>query len=91
MNVFIRTNPGKYPWSNGVTERDNGILGNMISKLLIYKSNIYSVDIIIAWAISAKNELHDYYGFRPHQLVVNKIPIFPDFSSITARFSGENK
>ena len=63
----------------------------MISKLLIYKSNIYSADIIIAWAISAKSELHDYYDFRPHQLVFNKIPIFPDFSSITARFSGENK
>ena len=63
----------------------------MINKLLIYKSNIYSVDIIIAWAIFGKNELHDYYGSRPNQLVFNKIPISPDFSSIAARFRRENK
>ena len=28
---------GESPWSNGITERHNAILGNMISKLLLDK------------------------------------------------------
>ena len=39
------------------------ILGNMINKLSIDNSNNYSADIIVAWAVFAKNVLHDYYGF----------------------------
>ena len=63
LNVFIRTNPGESPRTNEVTERHNVILGNMINKLSIDNSNNYSADIIVAWAVSAKNVLHDYYGF----------------------------
>ena len=74
LNVFIRTTPDEFPWSNGITERHNAILGNMINKLLIDNSNNYSVDIIVAWAVSAKNALHNYYGFSPNQLVFGKNP-----------------
>ena len=77
LNVFIRTNPGESSWSNGITGRHNTILGNMINKLLIDNSNNYSVDIIVAWAVSAKNALHNYYGFSPNQLVFGKNPNFP--------------
>ena len=45
LNVFIRTTLGESPWSNGITERHNAILGNMINKLLIDNSNNYSVGI----------------------------------------------
>ena len=38
-NVFVRTTQGESPWSNGITKRHNVILGNMINKLLIDKSN----------------------------------------------------
>ena len=61
LNVFIRTTPGESPWSNGITE--NAILWNMINKLLIDKSNNYSVDITVAMGC---------YGFSPNQLVFNK-------------------
>ena len=62
---------------NVFTERHNAILGNMIHKLLIDNSNGYSVDIIVAWAVSAKNALHNYYGFSPNQLEFGKNPNFP--------------
>ena len=39
LNVSIRTTPDESPWSNGITERHNTILGNMINKLLIDNSN----------------------------------------------------
>ena len=45
-------------WNN--RKRENEILGNMINKLLTDKSNNYSVDIIVAWAVSATNALHNY-------------------------------
>ena len=77
LNVFIRTTPGESPWSNGITERHNATLGNMINKLLIDNSNNYSVDIIVAWAVSAKNALHNYYGFSPYHSVFCKNPNFP--------------
>ena len=74
LNVFIRTTPEESPWINGITERHNSILGNIINKLLIDNSNNYSVDVIVAWFVSAKNALHNYYGFSPNQLVFSKNP-----------------
>ena len=41
-------------WNN----RHNTILRNTINKLLIDENYNYSVDIIVAWAVSAKNALH---------------------------------
>ena len=77
LNVLIRTTPGESPWSNGITERYNAILGKMINKQLIDDSNNYSVDITVAWAVSAKNALHYYYGFSPNQLEFSKNLNFP--------------
>ena len=77
LNVFIRTTPEESPWINGITERHNSILGNIINKLLIDNNNNYSVDVIVAWFVSAKNALHNYYGFSPNQLVFSKNPSVP--------------
>ena len=51
----------------------------MIHKLLIdnNNNNNYSVNIIVAWAVSTKNALYNYYGFSPNQLVYGKNPNFP--------------
>ena len=37
LNIFVMSTAGESPWSNGITERHNAILGNMISKLLLDK------------------------------------------------------
>ena len=77
LNIFIRTTPGESPWSNGITERHNAILGNMINKLMMDESKNYPIEVIVAWAVSAKNALHNAYGFSPNQLVFGKNPNFP--------------
>ena len=48
----------------------------MISKLLLDESNKYPIEIIVAWAVSAKNALHNCYGYSPNQLVFGKNPNF---------------
>ena len=35
LDIFVMSTPGEFPWSSGITERHNTILGNMISKLLL--------------------------------------------------------
>ena len=47
LNVFIRTTPGESPRSNGISEKYNAILGNMIKKLLIDKSIIIQLILLL--------------------------------------------
>ena len=68
---------GESPWYNGIKEKHNAILGNMISKLLLDKSNKYPIEIVVAWAVCAKKALHNCYGYSPNQLVLGKNPNFP--------------
>ena len=77
LNIFIRSTAGESPWSNGITERHSAIFGNMINKMLLDKSNKYPIDVIVAWAVSAKNALHNYYGYSPNQHVFGKNPNYP--------------
>ena len=49
----------------------------MISKLLLDESTKYSIEIIVTWAVSAKNDLHNCYGYSPNQLVFGKNQKFP--------------
>ena len=37
MNILIKSTAGEPPWSNGITERNNVILGNMKSNLMLDK------------------------------------------------------
>ena len=77
LNIFIRSTAGEPPQSNGITERHNAILDKMINKMLLHKSNKYPIDVMVAWAVSAKNALHNYYGYSPNQLVFGKNPNYP--------------
>ena len=77
LNIFVRSTASESPWSNGIKERHYAILGNMISKLLLDESNKYPIEIIVAWAVSAKNVLHNCHGYSPNQLVFGKNPNFP--------------
>ena len=54
LNIFERSTACELPWSNGIIERKNVILGNMINKLLLDKSNKHPIETIVAWAVSEK-------------------------------------
>ncbi|CAF2215336.1 unnamed protein product [Rotaria magnacalcarata] len=75
FNVIVRTTAAESPWSNGLNERHNGVLGVMVLKILADVKCSFST--ALAWAISAKNTLHNAHGYSPNQLVFGKNPNFP--------------
>ena len=77
LNIIVHTTPAESPWSNGLNEQHNGILGEMVKKTL--EDTHCSFEIALAWAISAKNTLHGVHGFSPNQLVFSRNPNLPSF------------
>ena len=63
------------PWSNGVVEKHNGGIGNMMEKVL---SNVkFTFDNVLAWCFRAKNYLLSSYGYNPNEIVFGYNPNFP--------------
>ena len=75
LNIEVKTTGAEPPWSNGIIEQYNGIIGNMVDKIL-HDQNC-SVELALAWAVSAKNSLSNIFGCSPNQLVFGKNPNLP--------------
>ena len=75
LNTTIKTTAAESPWSNGINERHNAIIGNMAEK--IHNETKCSMDIAIASAVSSKNALANVHGYSPNQLVFGHNPNFP--------------
>lgn len=75
LNIKIKTTAAESPWSNGLVERHNGIIGENVTKIM----NDVKCDLSVAlsWAVSAKNSLQNVHGFSPNQLVFGRNPNFP--------------
>ena len=39
LKINIKMTAKESPWSNGLVERHNGVLGNTVGKMMSYKSN----------------------------------------------------
>lgn len=74
-NIRIRTTAAESPWSNGTVERHNAVVGESVDKIM-YETRC-SLDIALAWAVSAKNSLLNVHGYSPNQLVFGKNPNYP--------------
>ena len=77
FNIKVLTTSAESPWSNGVCERLNAILGASVDKI-IYETNC-DPHTALAWAVSARNALSNNSGFSPNQLVFGFNPAFPSF------------
>ena len=75
FNINFLTTSAESPWSNGLVEKHNHIIGEAIAK--IQEDVNCSVEIALCWALNAKNSLQNIYGFSPHQLVFGKNPNIP--------------
>ena len=75
LNIEIKTTAAESPWSNGITERHNAIIANMMKKILFDRK--CSVELALLWAVSAKNSLSNVFGYSPNQLVFGKNPNLP--------------
>ena len=75
LNIIVRTTAAQSPWSNGLNERHNGILGESVHKTL--EEVGCSLEVALGWAVAAKNSLSNVGGYSPNQLVFGKNPNFP--------------
>ncbi len=68
LDINMKTTAAFAPFSNGVVERHNGLLAEMVYK--IKEDAGCSTDIALCWAVNAKNNMCNAYGFSPQQLVL---------------------
>ena len=76
FGITIMNTAAEAPFSNGVCERLNGVIGRSVAKIRL-DSNC-SVEEALAWSISARNSLSNHSGFSPNQLVFGFNPCLPN-------------
>ena len=76
FGVNINCTAAESPWSNGVCERMNYLLGISVQRIMSQMG--VNVHIALSWAVSARNSLHNHNGFSPNQLVFGRNPTFPN-------------
>ena len=75
FNITVKTTSAESPWSNGVCERHNQTLAEMITRTM--NDTNCNIDLAVAWCINAKNSLQNLHGYSPFQLVFGKNPPLP--------------
>ena len=75
LNITIKTTAAESPWSNGMVERHNGIIGESVAKII--NDINCTLNVALSWALSAKNSLQNFHGFSPNQLVFGRNPNYP--------------
>ena len=75
LNINFQTTAAESPWSNGLVERHNAIIGETVAKIVEHTH--CSVEIALCWAIQAKNSLQNIHGFSSYQLVFGRNPVLP--------------
>ena len=63
MNIIVKKTAAEAPFSNGLTERHNLILSEMLDRTL--EDNKIDLELALAWCINAKNSLANVHGFSP--------------------------
>jgi len=75
FNMEIITTAGYSPWSNGLLERHNQTLTEILLKIKHDKQLDW--ETAISWALMAKNSLQNVHGYSPYQLVFGRNPNLP--------------
>ena len=70
FNMKVKTTAAEAPWTNGICERHNAIITDIILKVRNYTNCDW--EAALAWAISAKNCFINVSGFSPHQIVLGR-------------------
>ena len=74
--IKVKTTAADSPWSNGLCERHNQTLTNIMQKVRADKEGM-DFETSLCWALAAKNSMVNTHGFSPYQLVFGKNPNFP--------------
>ena len=70
FNMKVTTTAPEAPWSNGICERHNAIITDIILK--VKNDTNCDWETALAWAISAKNCFITVSGLSPHQIVLER-------------------
>ena len=77
---MLKTTAAESAWSNGLVERHNGVLANIINKITDENPDI-PFELAVHWGVAAKNSLANVYGFSPNVIVFGRNPNFPSVIS----------
>ena len=75
LNIEIMTMAAESPWSNRVCECHNVVIEDIVTKKVAEMK--CPLEIALAWAVNAKNSLHNVYGYSPNQIVFGRNPNLP--------------
>ncbi|KAL6481141.1 hypothetical protein MHYP_G00092210 [Metynnis hypsauchen] len=75
FNIETRTTAAYSPWSNGLLERHNQTLTEILHK--VKRENGCDWHTALDWALMAKNSMLNVHGYSPHQLVFGQNPNLP--------------
>ena len=75
VNICILTTAVESPWTNGLIERHNVIVGYSVTKTM--EDAGCDLELALSWAVAAKNSLKNVNGFSPNQLVFRGNPNYP--------------
>ena len=78
-NITIKKTAAESPFSNGLMERHNDILEEMLLKTCEESGS--DLQIALQWVINAKNSLSNVHGFSRYQLVFGMNPRLPNILS----------
>ena len=75
VNICILTTAAELPWSNGLIERHNAIVGYTVTKTM--EDAGCDLKLTLSWAVTAKNSLKNVNGFSTNQIVFGGSPNYP--------------
>ena len=76
MNIKVKVTVVESPFSNGLVERHNFIMADMMDKVL-EESQHLDMDLTLVWCLNAKNPQANVHGFTPFQLAFGQNPKLP--------------
>ena len=85
LMVDMKTTAAFAPFSNGIVERHNGLLAEMVYK--IQEDVKCDTQIALSWAVASKKSISNVFGFSPHQLVLGYNSPVPGLDDSQIRLS----
>ena len=76
LGITVKTTAAESPWSNGIVERHNLIISEMLDKVL--EDTKCDFETALAWCTNANNSLANIHGFSPFQLAIGLNPKLPN-------------
>ena len=71
LNIQLLTTGAHSPWQNPINERNHGITDSIVKATLRDYPKM-SLEVALAWAITAVNSMSNVRGFSPYQLVFGR-------------------